>query len=71
MTSTPVAPVRAAPSFAAPRWQRTAGFIGAWLPQLGWAIVSVGLFAAIWELCWYFGWPIRAYSRRRMCFSVT
>jgi len=56
MTSTPVAPVRAAPSFAAPRWQRTAGFIGAWLPQLGWAIVSVGLFAAIWELCWYFGW---------------
>jgi NitT/TauT family transport system permease protein len=57
MTSTPVARVRAAPSFtAAPRWQRAAGFIGAWLPQLGWAIVSVGLFAAIWELCWYLGW---------------
>src|SRR5260370_8792869 len=57
MTSAPVARVRAAPSFtAAPRWQRAAGFIGAWLPQLGWTIVSVGLFAAIWELCWYFSW---------------
>lgn len=25
------------------------------LAALGWTIVSVSLFAAIWELCWYFG----------------
>jgi NitT/TauT family transport system permease protein len=26
------------------------------LRQLGWTIVSVGLFAAIWEVLWYVGW---------------
>jgi NitT/TauT family transport system permease protein len=56
MTSAPVAPARAAPFASAPQWRRARGLLRAWLPQLGWTIVSVGLFAAIWELCWYFGW---------------
>ena len=27
-----------------------------WLLQLGWGCLSVGLFAAIWEVCWAMGW---------------
>ena len=56
MTSTPVASARAAPFPSAPQWRRARGLLRSWLPHLGWTIVSVGLFAAIWELCWYFGW---------------
>ena len=56
MTSTPVASARAAPFPSAPQWRRARGLLRSWLPRLGWTIVSVGLFAAIWELCWYFGW---------------
>ena len=26
------------------------------LPQLGWTILSIGLFAGIWELLWLIGW---------------
>ena len=28
----------------------------AWLGRLGWGLVSVGLFAALWEACWALGW---------------
>ncbi|MGI4801074.1 MAG: ABC transporter permease [Janthinobacterium lividum] len=27
-----------------------------WVGRIGWAIVSIGLFAAIWEACWALGW---------------
>src|ERR1700726_1426917 len=50
------ASARAAPFPSAPQWRRARGLLRSWLTHLGWTIVSVGLFAAIWELCWYFGW---------------
>lgn len=28
----------------------------AWVGRVGWAIVSIGLFVAIWEACWALGW---------------
>ena len=28
----------------------------AWVGRIGWAIVSIGLFVAIWEACWALGW---------------
>jgi NitT/TauT family transport system permease protein len=31
------------------------GHVLAWAQKLGWTLVSVGLFAAIWELCWALG----------------
>jgi NitT/TauT family transport system permease protein len=56
MTSTDFAPGRTGPSITAPRWRRIGERVGRWLPQLGWTILSAGIFAAIWELCWYVGW---------------
>jgi NitT/TauT family transport system permease protein len=38
---------------AAPR--RAAGRAGLLLQRLGWTLVSIGTFAAIWELCWLIG----------------
>ena len=38
---------------AAPRW--AAGRAGLLLQRLGWTLVSIGTFAAIWELCWLIG----------------
>ena len=38
---------------AAPRW--SAGRLGLRLQRLGWTLVSIGTFAAIWELCWLIG----------------
>src|SRR5262249_49766167 len=55
MTATPVAPAQSAAPFAAPR-RRVGDIARAWLPPLGWTIVSFGLFAAIWYVCWYVGW---------------
>ncbi len=28
----------------------------AWVGRVGWAVLSIGLFAAIWEACWALGW---------------
>lgn len=38
------------PAFLAPDKLR------AGLTSLGWTFASVGLFALIWEICWFFGW---------------
>ena len=27
-----------------------------WMARFGWALLSVGLFCGIWEVCWLFGW---------------
>lgn len=39
-----------------PRWAAWRQRFRNTLPQLGWTILSVGLFAAIWELLWLIGW---------------
>ena len=57
MTTTPLAPpAHSAPPLGAPWWRRAGEVASTWLAQLGWTAVSVGLFVAIWELCWYLGW---------------
>ncbi len=33
-----------------------ASAVMAWVRQIGWSLLSVGLFAGIWELCWALGW---------------
>ena len=27
-----------------------------WLTKAWWTILSISLFAGIWEMCWFFGW---------------
>lgn len=48
-TDVTVGGVQAPPSALAELWQRMA-------PKIGWTIVSVGLFALIWEFLWLIGW---------------
>ncbi len=31
----------------------------AWVARVGWAVLSIGLFIAIWEACWALGWADR------------
>jgi NitT/TauT family transport system permease protein len=50
-----VAVARAGPGAAARRG-RISPKARARLSRIGWTIVSVGLFAAIWEFCWLVGW---------------
>lgn len=47
--TSPAAALQSPRSFQlSPRWRSTA-------QRIGWTIVSVSLFAGIWELCWFFG----------------
>jgi NitT/TauT family transport system permease protein len=41
---------------ASPRWGAWRQRAGAILPQIGWTLLSVGLFASIWEFLWLVGW---------------
>jgi NitT/TauT family transport system permease protein len=41
---------------ASPRSAAWRQRLGKLLPQIGWTILSVGLFAAIWEFLWLIGW---------------
>lgn len=44
---------------AAPRPRREgtlARALAPWLAKTFWTCVSIGFFAGIWEICWYFGW---------------
>src|SRR3954470_24682030 len=43
------------PDFAASLFGQTFEFIGQHGPKLGWGLLSVGLFAGLWELLWYVG----------------
>src|SRR3954452_18002978 len=43
------------PGFAASLFGQTFEFIGQHGPKLGWGLLSVGLFAGLWELLWYIG----------------
>src|SRR3954454_1851201 len=43
------------PDFAASLFGQTFEFIGQHGPKLGWGLLSVGLFAGLWELLWYIG----------------
>lgn len=47
--------VAAAPGFVPWLFGRTIEFIRLHGPSLGWGLLSVGLFAGIWELLWYLG----------------
>ena len=44
-----------APGFTASLFGQTFEFIGQHGPKLGWGLLSVGLFAGLWELLWYIG----------------
>ncbi len=39
---------------APPFWRRPAA--PAWMARIGWAVLSIGLFAGIWEVLWAVGW---------------
>ena len=41
--------------FAIP-WARLWGWLRMKAPQVGWALLSIGLFGGIWEACWALGW---------------
>ena len=39
---------------AAPSWRPPA--LPQWVARIGWAVLSIGLFASIWEVLWAIGW---------------
>ena len=41
------------------------------LCSVWWTLLSIGMFAGIWELCWALGWPIPSCCRRRTSSSAT